>query len=79
MWTPVKMMKIFEYAWLTIAAIAFSSAVYKIFFTEGFSPYVYALLFVTVLALLLFYIKMKNRHYLQKKEALGRQKQDKNN
>lgn len=69
MFNPVKLMKIFEVAWLIIAGISFIMGIYHSILSKGQDAAYPYLFVITVLALLMFYIKRKNRHFIEKRKS----------
>lgn len=69
MFNPIKLMKIFEIAWLTIAGISLIMALYHTFFSSN-AGYANLYLFViTGLGIAMFFIKRNSRHFLERRKA----------
>lgn len=63
---PIKLMKIFEVAWLSIAVLSFGMALYKIIGGSQVE-HSYYLFLITFLGVMMFLLKRKSRKFLEKK------------
>lgn len=69
MLNPIKLMKIFEVAWLVIAGISLTMGIYQIS-TQSLDGAAYPYLFLVFgLAILMFFIKRSNRKFMEKRQA----------
>jgi len=73
----IKLMKIFEIAWLIIAAVSLVLTCYHLLADKKHdTPYPYLIL-VFVLALIMFFIKRSARKHMERRSSLESQKPEK--
>lgn len=68
MFNPIRLMKIFEWLWLTAATIALIMAIVRLANGAPSSNYGY-LLMVFVLCTVMFFIKRKSRQWLEARQS----------
>lgn len=73
MWSPTKLMRIFEILWIIAAIVSFTIAI--IYMIRSYcSPAEYIYLFVICgLCITMAIIKRKSRHFILKREAMRRE------
>ena len=69
MFNAVKLMKIFEVAWLTIAAISFIMGVYQLLFQPSKSDSFPYLFLICGLAIMMFFVKRGSRKFIEKRKS----------
>lgn len=73
MWSPTKLMRIFEILWIIAAIVSLTLAILNIIRNYG-SPAEYVYLFVIAgLCIVMAVIKRKSRHFILKREAMRRE------
>lgn len=73
MWSPTKLMRIFEVLWIVAAIIALIIAILNVIRDAG-SPEEYIYLFViTGLCIIMAMIKRSSRRFILKREAMSKQ------
>ena len=73
MWSPTKLMRIFEILWIIAAIVSFTIAIVKMVQSNG-SPAEYVYMFVICgLCIVMAIIKRKSRHFILKREAMRRE------
>ena len=73
MWSPTKLMRIFEILWIIAAIVSFTLAILNMVRNYG-SPAEYLYMFLICgLCIIMAIIKRKSRHFILKREAMRRE------